>query len=153
MLWIPHSLENRLTGGGKVVSLTHRPRSAPHKHNSSASITHLLQDEQTPGPSGAGRFKKFIHLFEARTRDLLACSILPQPLCYHAPHFLKILNGNRGHAVALVVKELCYKLEGRGFDSWWGNQSFFPFNQLFQSYYGPGVDSASKRNGKSAVGE
>jgi hypothetical protein len=33
-----------------------------------------------------------------------------------------------------VVKVLCYKLEGRWFDS-------------FRSHYGPAVDSASNRNG------
>jgi hypothetical protein len=32
MLRIPHCLESRLTGGGKVVSLTLRPRSTPEKH-------------------------------------------------------------------------------------------------------------------------
>jgi hypothetical protein len=39
MLRIPHCLDNRLTDGGEVVSLTHRPRSTPHKHFS-ASGTH-----------------------------------------------------------------------------------------------------------------
>jgi hypothetical protein len=32
MVRIPHCLHNRLTNDGKVVSLTHRPRSAPQKH-------------------------------------------------------------------------------------------------------------------------
>jgi hypothetical protein len=40
MLRIPHCLDNRLTDGGKVVSLTHRPRSTPKKHYFSASGTH-----------------------------------------------------------------------------------------------------------------
>jgi hypothetical protein len=40
MLRVPHCLDNRLTGGGKVVSLTHRPRCNPQKHFS-ASGTHL----------------------------------------------------------------------------------------------------------------
>jgi hypothetical protein len=40
MLRIPHCLDNRLTNDGKVVSLKHRPRSAPSKHYFSASGTH-----------------------------------------------------------------------------------------------------------------
>jgi hypothetical protein len=32
MLRLPHCLDNRLTGGGEVVSLTRRPRSTPQKH-------------------------------------------------------------------------------------------------------------------------
>jgi hypothetical protein len=32
MLRIPHCLDSPLTDGGKVVSLTHRPRSTPQKH-------------------------------------------------------------------------------------------------------------------------
>jgi hypothetical protein len=44
-------------------------------------------------------------------------------------------------AVAWLLKALCYKLEGRGFDSWWGQ-----LTQYFQPQYGPGVDSASNRN-------
>jgi hypothetical protein len=38
---IPHSLDNRLTDGGKFDSPTHRPRSTPQKHYSSASDTHF----------------------------------------------------------------------------------------------------------------
>jgi hypothetical protein len=40
MLRIPHCLDNRLTDGGKIVSLTHRPLSTPQKHFS-ASGTHF----------------------------------------------------------------------------------------------------------------
>jgi hypothetical protein len=32
MLRIPHCLDNRLIGGGKVVSPTHRPYFTPQKH-------------------------------------------------------------------------------------------------------------------------
>jgi hypothetical protein len=41
MLRIPHCLVNRLTDGGKLVSLTHRPRSTQKKHYFSASGTHF----------------------------------------------------------------------------------------------------------------
>jgi hypothetical protein len=36
MLRIPYCLDNRFIDGGKVVSLTHRPRSTPQKHHLSA---------------------------------------------------------------------------------------------------------------------
>jgi hypothetical protein len=42
MLRIQHRLDNRLTGGFKVVSPTHRPRTAPQKHCFSLSGTHSL---------------------------------------------------------------------------------------------------------------
>jgi hypothetical protein len=45
-----------------------------------------------------------------------------------------------GYAVAL-----CYKPEGRGFDSRWCHWNF-SLTQSFRSHYGPGVDSASDRN-------
>jgi hypothetical protein len=41
MLKVPQYLDNRLTDGGKVVSLKHRPRSSPQKHYFSASDTHF----------------------------------------------------------------------------------------------------------------
>jgi hypothetical protein len=31
MLRIPHFLDNQLTGGGEVISLTHRPHSTPQE--------------------------------------------------------------------------------------------------------------------------
>jgi len=47
--------------------------------------------------------------------------------------------GDRG---STVVKELCYKSEGRRFDP----SGFFIDIKFFRSLYGPGVDSASNRN-------
>jgi hypothetical protein len=41
MLRIQHCLDNRLTDGGKVVSLMHRPCSTPQKHYFSASGTNF----------------------------------------------------------------------------------------------------------------
>jgi hypothetical protein len=45
MLMIPHCIDNRLTDGGKVVSLTQRPRSTATKHHFSVSDIHLEADE------------------------------------------------------------------------------------------------------------
>ena len=51
----------------------------------------------------------------------------------------------RGHAVAQLVEALRYKLEGRGFVSRWCHWKF-SLTLSFRPHYGPGVDSASKRN-------
>jgi hypothetical protein len=50
-----------------------------------------------------------------------------------------------GHAVAQLVEALCYKPEGRGFDSRWYHWNF-SLTYSFRPHYGPGVDSASNRN-------
>ena len=44
-----------------------------------------------------------------------------------------------------MVKALCYKPAGRGFDSRLCHWNF-SVTQSFRSHYGPGVDSASNRN-------
>ena len=49
--------------------------------------------------------------------------------------------GDRG---STVVKVLCYKSEGRWFDT--GVNGFFIDIKSFRSHCGPGVDSASNRN-------
>jgi hypothetical protein len=43
-----------------------------------------------------------------------------------------------GYAVAQLAESLCYKPEGRGFDSRWC--------QSFRPHYGPCADSAFNRN-------
>jgi hypothetical protein len=48
MLKIPYCLDNRLIDGGKDVSLTHRPGSAPQKHYFSVSGTHFCQRLSKP---------------------------------------------------------------------------------------------------------
>jgi hypothetical protein len=45
LLRIPHCLDNRFTDGGKIISLTHRPRSTDQKYYFSASGTYLLEAE------------------------------------------------------------------------------------------------------------
>ena len=51
---------------------------------------------------------------------------------------------DEGTAVAQLVEALCYKSEGRGFDSQWCHWNFSL--TFFWPHYGPGVDSASNRN-------
>jgi len=52
------------------------------------------------------------------------------------------MHGDRGRT---VVKVLCYKSEGRWFDSR-GFHWNFSLTYPFRSHYGLGVDSASNRN-------
>jgi hypothetical protein len=82
MLKILHCLDNRLTDGGKVVSLTHRLRSALQKHYYfNVFGTHfysiLSKHQGLVLPEGLRKLNKFIHLIRSRARDLPACSIVP----------------------------------------------------------------------------
>jgi hypothetical protein len=52
----------------------------------------------------------------------------------------------RGYAVTHFFQALCYKQEGRGFDSPIRSEFFFRFVESFQTHYGPVVDSTSNRN-------
>jgi hypothetical protein len=72
-------LDNRLTDGGGVVSLTRQPpfttRKIPGTH-----VGYRLSRPQ--GRNAAGRFRsieKYSDLIGNRTCDLPACSIVPQP--------------------------------------------------------------------------
>ena len=47
--------------------------------------------------------------------------------------------------MAQLVEALRYKSEGLGFDPRWCHWNF-SLKQSFRSHYGPGVESASKRN-------
>jgi len=51
----------------------------------------------------------------------------------------------KGHAVAQLVEALCYKPEGRGFNSRWRHWNF-SLSRSFWPHCGPKVDSASNRN-------
>jgi hypothetical protein len=77
MLRTQHCLVNRLTYGGKVINLTHRPRSTPHKYYFSASgiqfCCRLRKPQGLVRPEELGKLKN-IHLIGSRTRDLPVCS-------------------------------------------------------------------------------
>jgi hypothetical protein len=80
MLRIPHCLDNRLTGGGKVVSSMHRPRSIPEKHYFSASDNHFCQSLSELQGIERLKLKKFILHIWSRTHDLPTCNIVSQLL-------------------------------------------------------------------------
>jgi hypothetical protein len=75
----PHLLDNRLTDGGEVVSLT---RQTPLYPQEDSWYSFLLEAESNQCHSAAGRIRsieKCSDLIENRTRGLPACSIVPQP--------------------------------------------------------------------------
>jgi hypothetical protein len=71
-------LDNRLTHGGKVVSPTRQPPFIPQEDS---WYSFLLEAELTQGHSAARRTRSIekIHLIGTRSRNLLACSTVPQP--------------------------------------------------------------------------
>jgi hypothetical protein len=76
MLRIPHFLENRLTDGGEVFSLTHRPRFT-RQENSWYSFLLVSQPQCLVLLEGLGKLKKFIYSIGPRTLDLPAFNIVP----------------------------------------------------------------------------
>jgi hypothetical protein len=55
-----------------------------------------------------------------------------------------VVTKEQGARSSVVVKALCYKPEGRGFDTRWGD--FFLIYLILPAALGPGVYSASNRN-------
>jgi hypothetical protein len=72
----PHLIDNRLTDGGEVISLTRRPPFTPQKES---WYSFLLEAESTiVRLEELGQLKK-PDLVGNRTRDLPACCMVPQP--------------------------------------------------------------------------
>jgi hypothetical protein len=89
---IPHCLENRLTDGGKVVSLTHQQRSIPQKYHFSAKPQGLVRTE------GLGKLKKFIHLIGCEcececSSEVICAVVLGEVLraCVLVKYFVRVL--------------------------------------------------------------
>ena len=71
---------------------------------------------------------------------IIYCYYFCEIIVYHLIISYMSLIGDRG---GTVFKVLRYKSEGRWFDCHWN----FSLTYSFRSHYGPGVDSASNRNG------
>jgi hypothetical protein len=77
--WIPHCLDNQITDGGEVVSLTHRPCYTSQKHHFfSVSGTYFCQMLSKPYGlvqlEGLDTLKKLNDFIGSRTRGFPACS-------------------------------------------------------------------------------
>ena len=66
---------------------------------------------------GILEYKKCLAPLGARTSDRLDCSLVAIPNTL--PRSLSKLEYLKGHAMAQLVVAVCYKQEGRGFDSRW----------------------------------
>jgi hypothetical protein len=75
---LPHFLENRVTDDGEIVSLTRRPHFTPQED---FWYSILLGLSRPQGHCAAGRIRSIEKSNDIgnRTRDLPACSIVPQP--------------------------------------------------------------------------
>jgi hypothetical protein len=97
MLRIPLCLDSRLTDGGKVVSLTHRPCSTPQE------LCFLLLVRL----KGLSKLKKLNDLIKTRNCYLRACSVAPQPSALLRPHRMSVCYS----AVILsngIISQRCY---------------------------------------------
>jgi hypothetical protein len=74
------SLDNRLTDGGKVVSLTRRQPFTPPPGRFLVHVS-VKRLSRPQGHSAPGKIRSIekIHLIGNQTRDLPVCSIVPQP--------------------------------------------------------------------------
>jgi hypothetical protein len=75
LLRIPHSLDSRLTDGGKVISLTHWTLPTPQNYSIPASGTHYSETVRNPQNvmqmEGLGKLMVFNCFTGSRNRELL----------------------------------------------------------------------------------
>jgi hypothetical protein len=103
-------LGNRLTDGGKVFSLTHRPCSTPQKHFSASSIHFCYRLSKLQGLvrlEGLGKSgKKANHIIGSRIHNLPAFSIVPQPLRCCVPHYPHKHTHTHTHTHTQIINEV-----------------------------------------------
>jgi hypothetical protein len=90
---LPHFLDNRLTVGGEVISLTRRQPFTPQKYS---WYSFLLEAELTQDRNVAGRVRSTENstdLIGNRTRDLPTCSIVPQPTTLPCAQIVDAISG------------------------------------------------------------
>jgi hypothetical protein len=148
---LPHFLHNRSTDGGKVVRLTRRPPFTPGK----IPGTHFYQRLSRSQGHSAAKIEKSNGLIGNRTRDLPACSTVPQrstlPRAQDGVVWTSLSWLRRENSfIALLVNRYNYRLPPLA------RQFFLTLNRInhlnnfftlsHQPHYGPGVDSASDRN-------
>jgi hypothetical protein len=86
---LPHLLDNQLTEGSKVVSLTCRPPITPQEDSWYSFLLGWVNPRPIMQLEGLGNLKNSDDLIRNRTRDLPACSIVTQPnMLPCAPNFL-----------------------------------------------------------------
>ena len=108
------------------------------KTNVQMSITPVSYPDDTmfKSRSGDSSFPEFLGV-----KSGILPQIRPRPL-----HIILIpVHSLTVDRSSTVVEALCYKSEGRWFDSRWC-QCNFSLTYSFRPHYGPGVDSASNRN-------
>jgi hypothetical protein len=120
MLRILHCLDNRLTDGGKFVSVTDRPRSTPRKHYFSVSATQFYYRPSDPQglmrQEGLGTLKKCINFVGPRIRDLPACNIyffFASTWRFGRTYYLLFQVGRASHEINHQEGNLCWFLEMR----------------------------------------
>jgi hypothetical protein len=87
---VPHSLENRLTNGGEVVSLTRRPHFTPQEQS---SYIFRVSPRVILRLNGLVNLRKKNRDFIViRSRDSSICNIAPKPITLPPAPQLKILN-------------------------------------------------------------
>ena len=100
-------------------------------------LTHYRPRQSMTVPGGW-----LLEFLYTRHMNMVSLSVLGMGRLYSHEIFLALISV--WDSSSAVVKFLCYKTEGRWFDSRWCHWNF-SLTYSFRSHYDPGVDSASNR--------